>query len=127
MVNELLHRAQVEPGREVCGLIGGRGGEATSLYPVPNVSAAPARLFEMEPAGQIAAMRRMRERGEDLLAIYHSHPAAPAVPSATDLGEAGYPEALYLIVSLGTKGVLELRAYRLSGGQAREEEIVTGG
>jgi len=62
----------------------------------------------------------MRERGEELFAIFHSHPAAPAEPSALDMAQAGYPDALYLIVSLGTCGVLELRGFRIeaSGGFA---------
>jgi proteasome lid subunit RPN8/RPN11 len=57
----------------------------------------------------------MREAGEDLLAIYHSHPASPAAPSTIDIAEAGYPEAIYLIISLNTKGVLEMRGFRIQG------------
>jgi proteasome lid subunit RPN8/RPN11 len=30
----------------------------------------------------------------------HSHVASPAVPSVTDTSVAGYPDALYLLVSL---------------------------
>jgi proteasome lid subunit RPN8/RPN11 len=60
----------------------------------------------------------MREQGEELFGIYHSHPHSPAEPSDTDLRQAGYPEALYLIVSLNTKGVLEMRGFRLRDGQA---------
>ena len=56
----------------------------------------------------------MREQQEELFAIYHSHPTAPAEPSATDLEMANYPDALYLIISLNTKGVLEMRGFRLN-------------
>ena len=45
----------------------------------------PARRFEMDPADQIRAMKTMRERGETMLAIYHSHPSAPPEPSVHDL------------------------------------------
>ncbi len=113
IVNRLLAQAQHSPETEVCGLIG-RGEAGTySLYPVDNVAADQARLFAMEPKGQIDAMRRMREGNETLYAIYHSHPHAPAEPSFRDRQEAAYPEALYLIVSLDTKGVLQLRGFRL--------------
>ena len=48
-----------------------------------------------------AAQRRMRERGEQLLVIYHSHPrAAEPSPSATDVRLAFYPSAIYLIIGL---------------------------
>ncbi len=114
LVNTMLHHAQLAPGSEVCGLIGARDGVPTRCYPVANVAAEPGHLFRMDPRGQIDAMRTMREHGENLFAIYHSHPASPPAPSNIDLKEAGYPEALYLIISLDTKGVLEMRGWRLT-------------
>ncbi len=116
----ILQHAQASPEAEICGLLGGREGRAVSWYPVPNVAETPARRFRMDPRAQIEAFRRMRQRGEALYAIYHSHPRGPARPSAVDLAEAAYPEAFQLIVGLGTRGVLELRAFRLSGDEARE-------
>jgi len=123
LVNRLLAAAQADPEREVCGLVGAREGVPTTFYPVANVADSPSRLFRMDPKGQIDALRAMREAGERLFAIFHSHPQGPARPSATDLAEAAYPEALYLIVSLGTAGVLELAAYRLADGEARPVEL----
>jgi proteasome lid subunit RPN8/RPN11 len=108
---------------EVCGLIG-LGPEGTTVYPVRNVSPDPAHRFELDPRAQIAAMRTMRERGEDLFAIYHSHPRAPAWPSARDVEEASYAEALYLIVSLDTRGVLEMRGFRLADSGVTEVPIL---
>jgi len=123
IVNRILSHAQHAPETEVCGLIAGRGGEPVRVCPVPNVAREPERLFEMAPEGQIDAMRRMRENGETLFAIYHSHPHAPAVPSAQDLEQAAYPEALHLIVSLDTKGVLQLSGFRLDGGAVQPLEL----
>lgn len=120
LVNRLLHHAQDGGDREVCGLIAGRGGRPTRCLPVANIAAEPATRYEMDPKGQIDAMRKIRERGETLFAIYHSHPSSPAEPSATDLEQAAYPDALYLIISLKTKGILELRGFRLEGGAFRE-------
>lgn len=113
IVNQLLHHAQQSPDTEVCGLIAGKDGAPSRCYPIVNVATTPRRLFAMDPAQQIAAMRDMRERGEGLYAIYHSHPAGPATPSATDLEQANYPEALYLIISLQTRGVLEMQGFTL--------------
>ena len=78
----------------------------------------------MSAPGQIEAMRQMREQGETLFAIYHSHPHAPAEPSHLDIEQANYPEALYLIISLNTKGVLELRAFTLQHGEATAVELI---
>lgn len=120
IVNRLLHHAQSSPDNEVCGLIGSKNGVPSSCYPIGNIASSPRRLFAMNPKEQIAAMRDMRERGEDIFAIYHSHPAAPAFPSAIDLAQANYPETLYLIISLQTRGVLEMQGFVLRGTNVTE-------
>jgi len=111
LVNQILHHAQAAPELEACGLIGARDGLPHSCYPVANAAAAPQVRFQLDAQGQIEAMRQIRDHGETLFAIFHSHPAAPAEPSATDLAEAAYPDALYLVISLNTKGVLEMRGF----------------
>ena len=68
----------------------------------------------MNPREQIDVMRRLRETGEELLGIFHSHPDAPAAPSATDLRLAAYPGTVYFIASL-SGATPELRAYRYDG------------
>lgn len=117
LANQILHHAQASPDLEICGLIGGRDGMPTSCYPLANIASPANRRFAAAPREQIEAMRTMRERGETLFAIFHSHPSTPPLPSASDLEQAGYPEALHLIVSLNTKGVLEMRGFRLVGGR----------
>lgn len=114
VINQILGHALQSPEQEVCGLIGTRA-DSARVYPIKNIAGECDHLFAMDPQQQIDAMRRMRENGEELFAIYHSHPHAPATPSALDLAQAAYPEALYLIVSLNTKGVLEMQGYRLHG------------
>lgn len=123
VINQILSHALHVPEQEVCGLIGARAGAPARVYPVSNVAAEKSHLFAMDPQQQIDAMRRMRENGEALFAIYHSHPHAPAAPSAIDLQQAAYPDALYLIVSLNTKGVLEMQGYRLRDQQVEMVEL----
>jgi proteasome lid subunit RPN8/RPN11 len=123
LVNKILTHAQHSPESEVCGLIAARNGEPGAVYPIANVAETPESLFAMDPAAQIDAMRQIRESGEELFAIYHSHPHAPAEPSARDLEEAAYPEALYFIVSLDTKGVLEMQGFRLQDGQVARVDL----
>lgn len=115
LINQLLTQAQQHPEVEVCGLVG-RGiddKDGTTCYPVTNTADDPAHRFTLDAAEQIDAMRQMREHGEQLFAIYHSHPDTPAIPSATDQRLAAYPGVLYLIISLGTTGVLEVRGFQL--------------
>lgn len=125
LVNKILHQAQISPENEICGFIGARQGVPVSCYPVHNVAKQTALRFWMDPKQQIDAMREMREKNEDLFAIYHSHPSAPAELSATDLEQANYPDTLQIVISLNTKGVLEMRGFRLRDGN-HVEEIILG-
>jgi [CysO sulfur-carrier protein]-S-L-cysteine hydrolase len=121
LTNQLLHLAQLSPNAEVCGLIGANAeGLPVSCYPVANSAETPDKRFLLEPSQQIAAMQQMREKQESLFAIYHSHPSTPAEPSPTDIEQAGHPEALQLIISLNTKGVLEMRGFKISGETVEE-------
>lgn len=113
LINQLLHYAQLSPNAEVCGLVGSKCGMPVRCYPVTNADTQPECRFTMDPAEQIEAMRTLRERGEELFAVFHSHPTASAEPSALDIERAAYPDALHLIVSLNTQGVLELRGFRI--------------
>lgn len=120
IVQNLLHHAQQKPGQEVCGLISSLNDIPLRSYPIENIADIPESFFNLEPKQQIQAMAQMRDQGEQLFAIYHSHPSSAAIPSRTDIELASYPEALTIIITLKTKGVLELRAYRITNNQFSE-------
>ena len=120
LTNELLHLAQLSPDAEICGLVGGKNGVPHTCYPVDNIAEQPSFHFQLDAKQQIAAMKHMRDNGEELFAIYHSHPAAPAEPSRQDIEQSAYKNALYLIISLNTKGVLEMRGFMIEQSQAHE-------
>jgi len=120
LANQLLHLAQQSPTLEICGLIGSQNGLAQHCYSIDNVAPHPQQHFLLDASQQIAAMSKMRELGQDLFAIYHSHPTAPALPSSEDLALSAYPAALYLIMSLNTKGILEMRGFKINQDAAQE-------
>ena len=124
ITNQLLHLAQISPDYEVCGLIGSKNGLPTHCYPIKNISEHPQQRFLLDAGQHISAMTKMRELGEDLFAIYHSHPTAPAQPSTYDLELTTYPEALYLIISLNTKGILEMRGFKMHQKTALEIPLI---
>ncbi len=93
----ILHAAQVAQPDAIRGVVGARGGEPRSLH-----------LNREQPAGS-----------DTLWADLWSHPQAAAVPQATELREGG----ISLLVSLNTKGVLEMRAWQLRDGQPQERVL----
>ena len=109
----ISHAREAAP-HECCGLIGGSpNGQAQTIYPAKNVAADPLVTYEAAAEDLFAAQRAMRERGEQLLAIYHSHPrAADPEPSPTDVRLAYYPSAVYLIAGLANDEPC-LRAFRI--------------
>jgi len=113
IVNGILTLAQSKTEQEVCGLISQDASQKMRLIPIANIATEPKKFFEMDPASTINAIKSIRESDSELFAIFHSHPHSPAYPSKTDIEQAGYPEALYLIVSLNTKGVLELKGFKI--------------
>ncbi|MCK5640511.1 MAG: M67 family metallopeptidase [Gammaproteobacteria bacterium] len=123
IINKIMTQAQSSEEDEICGLISAKNETATQVYPVKNIAKEADHLFSMDPKEQINAMRDMRENNEQLFAIYHSHPHAPAVPSVIDVQQANYPDALYLIVSLDTEGVLEMRGFRLGENEVNTVDL----
>jgi proteasome lid subunit RPN8/RPN11 len=65
----------------------------------------------------------MEARGWELLGIFHSHPAGPAIPSETDVRRAYYPDSLYLICAPDERGEWHARAFSIVSGAVEEREL----
>ncbi len=99
---------------EACGLLFGRGQRVDRAAAIENELHSRLR-FRLEPRAQLSAMQSAEDDGLELLGIYHSHPEGPAQPSATDLQEAAYPEAAYLIWWRSSSGSWQCSLYWLHG------------
>ncbi|GAB6139434.1 M67 family metallopeptidase [Methylosoma difficile] len=123
LTNQLLHLAQLSADVEICGLVSAQNGLPLRCYPIKNIAENPQQRFLFDPSEHIAALKTMRDQQEQPFAIFHSHPSAPAQPSATDIAESAYPELFNLIISLNTKGVLEMRGFAINGKTVEEIEL----
>jgi proteasome lid subunit RPN8/RPN11 len=103
MHEEMIAHARAELPNECVGLLAGvrEGdvGRVVERYPLINAAASPIEYLS-EPESMFAAHRSMHARGQDILAIYHSHPAGPAVPSRKDLERNYSPDVVNFIISL---------------------------
>ena len=124
LVNKILAHAQKNPDIEVCGLIGNNASSQKDYYPIDNISNTPSCRFLMNAPQQISAMKKMRDKQQELFAIVHSHPTTKAAPSQLDIDESSYKDAFYIITSLNTKGVLEMRAYTQQQENMQEIDLI---
>ena len=110
--DEIIAHAQAGAPQEVCGILSGRDGVAAELVRARNEAANPVMDYWVD--GQTLLKQfDFEERGEAMIAIYHSHPADPPYPSATDAANAFYPDAVYLICSLLQREQPLIRGWRL--------------
>jgi len=123
-VEQMIAQAKEEAPYEACGVIAGKEGRAVKLYRAANAEHSTT-TYRLEPEEQYKIFVEMEEKGWELWGIYHSHPAFPPYPSARDIEQAYFPEALYIIVSLAQEKP-EIKAFRIVEGEVREEEVVIG-
>ena len=113
---ELIAHARQEYPNECCGLLVGAGLEIDECVRMANVDPRPASRYAIDPAAHIAVRRRLRGTPRSIIGCYHSHPAGPPVPSATDVAEAYYAEFVWVIVSAHGPHAGEIGAFRLHHG-----------
>ncbi|WP_234506809.1 MULTISPECIES: M67 family metallopeptidase [Thermus] len=110
LLEETRAHLQREAPREGVGLWAGRR-EVERVIPLPNAHPNPLTGYLAEPLALLKALKALEQEGLSLLAIYHSHPAGPALPSPTDIREARW-RVPYVI--FGMDGV---RAFLLPEGE----------
>jgi proteasome lid subunit RPN8/RPN11 len=103
---ELVRRAEQEAPQEACGLISyapparGLPEGGIALWAAENVAAEPEHSFTIAPDNLLAILAQIEQRGESLLANYHSHPSGIAAPSPDDVANAAmWPGLTWVIVA----------------------------
>lgn len=123
-VEEMCAHAREANPAECCGLIGAADEHlARSVYRASNVAPDPLVGYEIAVRELLYAQRMMRERGEELWGIYHSHPrSGDPVPSETDVRLAYYPSAVYFIIGFKADRPV-LRAFRIHEREGHWEPV----
>ncbi|MGC4107015.1 MAG: M67 family metallopeptidase [Thermomicrobiales bacterium] len=120
---EIVAHARDHFPRECCGVIAGADGAISELFRLTNLEQNVSRYL-MDEEEFFATYWAIENRGESLLAIYHSHPVTVAYPSKTDVEFAFWPEAVYLICSLEHPDAPVLRGFRIVDGRITEVDLV---
>ena len=123
LVQAVIDAAREGVPNEACGLLAAGsyaadGGAPTRYVPLRNAAESPYRYL-IDPQEQLRVWLELEDADEVPWAIVHSHVASPAVPSATDVGLAFFPDSLYVICSLGGE-VPTIRAWTIVDGAVTE-------
>jgi len=94
----MLTHARFAAPQECVGLLFGFGETALTRVPLENAANDPLHGFYADPESLFQALIGAEKRGENLLAIYHSHPSGIARPSLRDLNDAEYHVTSLIIV-----------------------------
>ena len=122
-LDEIIAHSLEERPNECCGMVAGTDGAATEVFRARNALASPFS-FDMEPADQIGIYTTIEDRGEEILAIYHSHTKSPAEPSQQDRNQAKlWPDPVWLICSLADADEPVVRGWDMSSGDVREVQL----
>jgi proteasome lid subunit RPN8/RPN11 len=128
---ELMRLAREGDPDEVCGILGGRDGAVSQVFPVRNTADqvdADSGVFRdrdsgaatggrrpvhyyMDPRDQLRVYNQLDELELDVVGYYHSHTHTEARPSPTDIRLASDLSPYYVLVSLTHQP--NVRAWRI--------------
>ena len=114
---------------ECCGVLLGRmEGEdrvVTSITRCGNTRTdSPQNRYHIDPRELVRIQREGRERAEDIIGFYHSHPDHPARWSQTDLAEAHWFGCSYVITSVEKGKAAITNSFELSGSDEGDKKLV---
>jgi len=129
LLQQIVDATREDVPNETVGLLvadryGADGGVPSRYVRMRNAAASPYRYL-IDPDEQLRVFLEIDDADEVVWGIVHSHVASPAVPSATDVGLAFYPDSLYLVCSLRGEQP-EVRAWTIRDGEVSEVALAVG-
>jgi proteasome lid subunit RPN8/RPN11 len=86
---------------------------------------SPHNRYNIDPRDLFRIEREGRERGEDVVGYYHSHPDHPAKWSTTDLAEAHWCFGRSFVITSVEKGKAVLtNSFELTGSDEADKKFV---
>src|SRR3982074_1034508 len=115
---------------ECCGVLLGRTDDegarivaATAGCGNPRAD-SPQNRYNIDPRELVRIQREGRERGEDIIGFYHSHPDHPARWSSTDLPEPHWFGWSYVITSVEKGKAVVTNSFELTGAEESDKQLV---
>jgi proteasome lid subunit RPN8/RPN11 len=115
---------------ECCGVLLGQMADDGLRTVISAVRAGNTRTdsahnrYNIDPRELVRIQREGRERGEDIIGFYHSHPDHPAQWSQTDLAEAHWFGCSYVITSVEKGKAVLTNSFELTGADEGDKKLV---
>ena len=115
---------------ECCGVLLGRFEDdglrvVTSTVRCGNTRTdSPQNRYNIDPRELVRIQREGRDRGEDIVGFYHSHPDHPAQWSSTDLAEAHWIGCSYVITSVENGRAAITNSFELTGSDETDKRLL---
>ena len=121
------HGEQTYP-HECCGVLLGQFENevrvVTSMVRCGNTRTdSPKSRYNIDPKELVRIQREARERNEEIIGFYHSHPDHPAHWSETDLAEAHWFGCSYVITSVEKGRAALTKSFELTGAEENEKRF----
>lgn len=114
---------------ECCGVLLGRFEDDGSRFVTMTARCGNTRTdsahnrYNIDPKELVRIQREGRERGEDIVGFYHSHPDHPAHWSSTDLAEAHWLGCSYVISSVEKGKAAITNSFELTGSDENNKRL----
>jgi proteasome lid subunit RPN8/RPN11 len=115
---------------ECCGVLLGRFDDDGSRIVTTTARCGNTRTdsahnrYNIDPKELVRIQREGRERGEDIVGFYHSHPDHPAQWSKTDYEEAHWIGCSYVITSVEKGKAVLTNGFELTGTDENDKQLV---
>jgi proteasome lid subunit RPN8/RPN11 len=115
---------------ECCGVLLGSFGDDGDRIVTSTVRCGNTRTdsahnrYNIDPRELVRIQREGRERGEDIVGFYHSHPDHPAQWSTTDFAEAHWIGCSYVITSVEKGKAIITNSFELAGMDESDKRLV---
>lgn len=114
---------------ECCGVLLGQMGGDTRIV-TASARAGNTRTdsahnrYNIDPKDLVRIQREGRNRGEDIVGFYHSHPDHPAQWSKTDFAEAHWFGCSYVITSVEKGKATITNSFELAGTEEADKKFL---
>ena len=129
LYDELRQHGEETYPHECCGVLLGQFADdgahvVNSIARAGNTRTDSAHnRYNIDPRDLIRIQREARERGEDIIGFYHSHPDHPARWSSTDFAEAHWFGCSYVITSVEKGKAVTTNSFELTGTDEADKQL----